>query len=134
MFSPITRTMADRKCQQDTVRRTFPTTIYFNSAIVTRISGIPFYRHDPNEASKLLLVHRGCAGEDVAGRGTALQIRLVTYHCSVRRMHYSLSAVFSRAVYFISIRSDRARWRAFQSDRIRDTFHLRRRRGLDTRC
>lgn len=32
---------------------------------------------------------------------------------SVRRMHYSLFVVFSRAVYFISIRSDRARWRAF---------------------
>lgn len=36
--------------------------IYFNFTIVTRISGIPFYRRDLNEASKLLSVHWGSTG------------------------------------------------------------------------
>lgn len=87
--------------------------IYFNSAIVTRISGIPFHRHDPNEASKLLLVHRGCAGVKSLDAELLYKSASLLTTSSVRRMHYSLSAVFSRAVYFISISPDRARWCAF---------------------
>lgn len=89
--------------------------VRFNSTIVTRISGIPFYRRDSNEASKLLSVHRDLSrARAVFAVDAALQIRLVTYHKLFRRMHYSSDRLLlSRRIFYFDRPPDRARWRAF---------------------